>query len=154
FDGHRKPRWDSIHELSLGAFHPNELAVGPDLDALGDRDRHFSNTRHGLTPRLPNVAENLAAESLFASASAGDDPLRSGHDGGSEPSQNLRDFRSARIDPSTRAGDSLQTIDDRLSLRVVFERDPQPFPSLFLHAPVRGDVALFRQHPQDVFFDS
>ncbi len=87
--------WCANSELALGPFDA-DLAVGDlDLDPAGNGDRLFPDTRHddillnrlaSGRNRLPNVAEQLAAQALGTGLAIAHDAPAGADDGNPRPS--------------------------------------------------------------------
>src|SRR5215472_12375230 len=77
-----------------------------------------------LIVSLPHERHDFAAEAHALGLLAAHDALRRRHDDEPEPAHALRDLALRRVEPKAGLADSLQTVDDALSVRAVFERDP------------------------------
>src|SRR5947208_833148 len=74
---------------------------------------------------LPDLTENFAADALLGRIGTGEDSLRSGNDGESEPAEDARNLILGAVDAATRARDALDPVNDRLAVRGVAEVDAQ-----------------------------
>src|SRR5437016_14498582 len=102
--------------------------------------------------RLPDIAEQFAAEVFFAGLGAGHDAFGTGDDGHAEATFDAGKFGRADIVTQARGADSFQTFNNALLALVLQTKfdDPGEFP----FDGDLGDVAFALEDAGDAFFHS
>src|SRR5262245_2120739 len=92
--------------------------------------------------RLPDFAENLAANALAARLATGHDTLRGGHDGDTETALNAADLVAANIYAATGTRNALQIANGSLVVGAILQIHANDLLTVLLGRLVVGDVTL------------
>src|SRR5580698_10453308 len=92
---------------------------------------------------LPNFAEQLAAQALFARLPSSHHATRRGENVDAQPTQHPGDLSAPHVHPASRAGDAVHIRDHRFIVVGVFQVDTQDLVSFLFRRFEIGDVALF-----------
>src|SRR3954454_6974187 len=104
----------------------------------------------GMTWRLPDESDDLAADSLLLCGAARDETRRCGQDCDTHPAQHARQTILPRVDPAARLRHALQAGDDPLAVAAELQIDDQGIERLALLHVVIPDVALLLQEARDL----
>src|SRR5256885_1772277 len=133
---------DGGGERAFRPFHDDAGFVLLDLDAFRQRNRFIANARHG-TLSLPDLTEDLAADSILRGFVARQHTLGCRHDRQTESAEGSGDFLFVAVDAAARARDALDAVNHRLAIGRVLEIDAQHSLRLFLvHERVVADEAF------------
>src|SRR3954451_3205104 len=117
-----------------------------------------AGTSMGFLPirliRLPDEADDLAADPALLCGPAGHQSVRGGQDRGPHAAEDAGHAIGTSIDAAPRLGDALQIGDDALTAAAVLQLDDEGVERLALLDAEVGDVALFLEQARDRLLDA
>src|SRR5579862_1386108 len=104
----------------------------------------------GMTWRLPDESDDLAADPPLLRGAARDETRRRGQDRDAHAAEHARQTVLPRVDPAARLRHALQAGDDPLAIAAELQIDDQGIEGLALLNVVVPDVALLLQEAGDL----
>src|SRR5579863_7335180 len=140
----RMPGGRAVSSLPLGpctaTVLPSILIVTPLGSAIGFFPIRDINS---LFSSLPNLAQQLAAQTLFAGLATGHNAFRRGQNVDAHATEHARNLCAAHIDAATRPRHALDVRDGSFIVIAILQINPKDLLSLFLGGLVVRDVTLF-----------
>src|SRR6185437_8882183 len=101
-------------------------------------------------PGLPDLAENLSADTLAARLPASHHAARRGEDVDAQATLDAADLVAAHIHTASGTRDALQVADRSFIVRAILQVHAQHLAAVFFGSLVVGDIALFLQNAGDL----
>src|SRR5699024_6840422 len=142
---------DGVLEFALRPLDSDVLPINRDFDALGDRDRQSTDTRHAsISPWLPDVGEDFPANAVLLGLPVGHQATGRRNDRHAEATEYSRQIVLLGVDTQTGLGDPTDAGDGTLPGGTVLQLQDEALAQPGLLRPPALDEPLLLEELGDV----